>query len=334
MALVRVVGALEPVRDPADAAFGQRELDRGELAQHRRPEQLGAEHAGVERHGVDEHVERRARHEVGRAAEVEHHDGVGVFARLPRRVPLVTVVVGHAEAVHLGVERDRVAALLGDAADLAGHPLGTEHEARQRERDEATGLRARPLFDVPVVVRADHARGELGVAALQEVLTTETGPRREAHRPEHTVDVHVAHALVHVVRADPDLAEVAGVHAPLGADATGHRVEAEARHLVTLHQPDIRAVVLGDHRRHVFAVLRREVVHEEVAHGRRFYEVVVDTDEDHVFELHVLPRDAWSVCISRFIVPVSDLSSPDRPFADRQRFMGRDFLAQRSSRAP
>ncbi len=57
-------------------------------------------------------------------------------ATLPRslhachaRVPLGAVDVGGAEAVRLGVERDRVAALLGDAGDLGGHPVGAEHEA-------------------------------------------------------------------------------------------------------------------------------------------------------------------------------------------------------------
>ena len=76
-----------------------------------------------------DHVERRAGHEVGHRAEVEHHDRAGVIARLPGGIPLVTVVVGHAEAVRLGMEGDRVAAQLGETVDLLGHEVGTEDEA-------------------------------------------------------------------------------------------------------------------------------------------------------------------------------------------------------------
>ena len=80
---------------------------------------------------------------------------------------------GFAEAVGLGVPRDGVATLLGDAVDLVRHPLRTEHEARQREWDEAPGVRAAPLVDVPVVVRAEHDLDELGVVVLQEELAAE-----------------------------------------------------------------------------------------------------------------------------------------------------------------
>ena len=135
---------------------------------------------------------------------------------------------------------------------------------------------------------------ELGVAALEEVLTAEAGPRREAHRAEHTVDVHVADALVHVVGAGAHLARSCRGPCPTPrADATRDRVQPEARDLVALDQPRRRCRRrLRDHRGYVVAVLGREVIQEEVAHRRRLDEVVVDAHQDQVFELHRFPLGA------------------------------------------
>ena len=60
---------------------------------------------------------------------------------------------------------------------------------------------------------------------LGERAGVEAGHRREVHRREHAVGVHVAHPLVHVEAAGPQLGVRAGVEAPLllrPADGGGH----------------------------------------------------------------------------------------------------------------
>ena len=175
--VVDEVGLLEEVGHPADAALGERELHgRGTCAGSATTAAPTAKIAvwnGIE-WGITSNGVRGMK--LGIAAEVEHHDGAGVLARLPGRVPLVAVVVGHAEAVRLGVERHRVAAQVGQAADLLGHQVGAEDEAGEPERDEAARVRAAPLVDVPVVVGADHRGHELVVV----VLRRRTGRRGRA----------------------------------------------------------------------------------------------------------------------------------------------------------
>ena len=129
-------------------------LQVGELAQHRRPQQVGGGLHDVDRLQRDEHVDRRVvggDHERRRRPDVQAHDRALVAARLPERVPVVGVEARVAELRRVLRERDRVAALGGDAAHLGGHRLRVP-DRRQRERDEAAGIGAAPLVDVPVVV--------------------------------------------------------------------------------------------------------------------------------------------------------------------------------------
>ena len=120
-----------------------------------------------------------------------------------------------------------------------------------------------------------------------EEAAGEPGERREAHRRQDAVAVHVAHALVDVVGARPHLGEVDGVEAPLLLRPADHRVQAHrAGHLV-LEQP------LLDRRRRPSRscgawslVLGRHVA---VEHVGRLDDVVVDAHQDHVFGVHGFP---------------------------------------------
>ena len=90
VAAVVVVNALEEVRDPADPALGQRDLQVGELAQHRRPDQVGGGLDDVHRRQRDQAVDRRVGRgddELRRRADVHAHDDVLVAARLSRTGP-------------------------------------------------------------------------------------------------------------------------------------------------------------------------------------------------------------------------------------------------------
>jgi hypothetical protein len=68
------------------------------------------------------------------------------------------------------------AAQVGEASDLLGHPVSTEHEAGDGDRHEPSGVLVAPLVEVPVVVGAGHGGDELVVVVLHEELTADARP--------------------------------------------------------------------------------------------------------------------------------------------------------------
>src|SRR5207248_6617043 len=80
--------------------------------------------------------------------------------------------------------------------------------------------------------------------------------------------------------------EARGVEAVLLGRATGDGVEPDVLRPLPLEEPVLAAVVVGEHLRGAVPVLRRDVPLE---HVRRLDDVVVDTDEDEVFDVHPAP---------------------------------------------
>ena len=196
------------------------------------------------------------------------------------------------------------AALGGDPADLGAHRLGVPRR-QHRDRDEAVRVAARPLVDVPVVVGRHHHQRDV-LAVHVEVAGGETGERREAHRREDAVAVHVADALVHVVHAGPHLGEAGGVAAPLLGRPGHHRVEpADALRPALIH-PLVDALVVGDDDRRLVLVLGRHVVEEHVGW---FHDVVVDAHQDQVVGLHTQVVPSSGVTVSA----LSDRGLSERP---------------------
>ena len=95
---------------------------------------------------------------------------------------------------------------LATRSHLVGHELGVP-DRRDRQRDEAPGVRAAPLVDVPVVVRAQQVETHVEVLRPREELTAELHEAREAHRAQHAVAVHVVDSFVDVPAALADPVE-------------------------------------------------------------------------------------------------------------------------------
>ena len=102
------------------------------------------------------------------------------------RVPVAREEARPALGVGRLEEADRPAALLGDPADLGDGEVDVPHRD-DPERDEAPGIAAAPLVDVPVVVRLEHhaARGpcradSVNVRALKPAMV---GKHIEASTP-------------------------------------------------------------------------------------------------------------------------------------------------------
>ena len=89
------VAAVEVERDPADAALGERELQVGELAQRRTPQQVLRAHrrhlGGQDDQVVDRRVGRHADRAEARA-DVQAHHHVLLGQRPEHRVPVLVVV--------------------------------------------------------------------------------------------------------------------------------------------------------------------------------------------------------------------------------------------------
>ncbi len=283
--VVHLVGAVDPVEevgDPAGAALGQRDAQVGVGLDHPRPQQVGRRGLDVHRLQRDHHVGRRVDRgdrQAPRAAQVDRQHRAGVDARLPHRVPVVVVEAGVAERRGVLGEAERVAALGRRAPHLGGGLLGAPDRGHGHG-DEAAGVGAAPLVDVPVVVGPHEGVRQVDVVA-EERAGREGGERGEVHRGQHAAGVHVLDPLVDVVAAGPHLVEALRLHAVLLLGAAGHGVERRGLHHDLAELPHVGALVVAHQLGRPVEVLGVEVVDEEVG---RLDEVVVDTDEDEVVD--------------------------------------------------
>ena len=207
----------------------------GNFCAARRPHEVGRGLHDVDRRQRDQHVHRRVvggDHHLRRRPDVHVHDGAELLARREELVPVAGVDARVAEVHRVLRERDRVAALVGDAAHFGGHLVDVPHH-RDRERDEAAGIRAAPALDVPVVVGL-HERGRERLVLLRgagEQLAAELREGREAHRAEQAVRVHVLDAVVDVVATRPHVVERLRVHRVLLGRAARDRVQPDVGQL-------------------------------------------------------------------------------------------------------
>ena len=256
---------------------------------------IGLDHRQIRRrlHDVhrlqgDHHVHRRIRggdRQPARRADVHVEHGVGVDQRVPHRLPVVELV--EARVAHRGRvlgEGQRVHAALGVTANLGRTRLGVP-DHRKRHRDEARRVLAAPLLDVPVVVGLHQRQRELRILG-REKPAREAGERREAHRAEDSARVHVLDALVDVPAARPDLVEPLGLQAVLLLRPPGHGVQRDVGDHHVAELPGVAAVRVVHQPRGVVDVLLGQVILE---HVRRFDDVVVDADQDHVLFVHGAP---------------------------------------------
>src|SRR5581483_1604797 len=289
--VVVVVNPLEEVRDPPDAALGQGEADVRELAQHRRPHQVGSRVHDVEGRRRDQGGDGR----VGRGddllrrrPDVQQEDDPLLRRRPPHRVPVVGVEARPAQLRGVLGEGHGVGALGRHPADLGGHDLGVP-DGRDGARDEPARVGPAPRVDVPVVVRLHHRQGDVLVLRAGEQLAAELRERREAQRPEHAVGVHVLDPLVDVVAAGPDLGEGRRLEAVLLLGTPGDGVQGHVADRLAVVQPGVGAVVAGDELRGHVGVLGGEAPLE---HVRRLDRVVVHAHEDQAVDVHWSPP--WS----------------------------------------
>ena len=224
----------------------------------------------------------RGRRRLRRRAHVAAQHRARVAARGEQRIPLAGVDARHPEPGRILRERHRVAALGGEPLHL-GRGFVHVEERQDPARDEAIGIRAAPLVDVPVVVGLDHHEVDVAVGPGVEHLAGEAGQVREVQARELAAGRHVAHALVHVVATGPHVLVAHRIDVEHLRCLARDRVQAEVPAAQVAVVPLERAAGFLHDARRLIAVARRDVCGEHVG---RFADVVVDRDQDEIVGVH------------------------------------------------
>ncbi len=144
-----------------------------------------------------------------------------------------------------------------------------------------------PLVDMPVVVGPYQSQGQFFVFGARKERTRKLWKAGETHLREYAIDVHIPDPLVDVVATRTHLVVCRGLHAILFGGTAHHGVEPDIRQLPIAEDPHFRPILLANASGGSVLVLAGQMI---VKDRGRFDDVVVDADEDHVVDLHlVLP---------------------------------------------
>ena len=136
---------------------------------------------------------------------------------------------------------------------------------------------------MPVVIGFDYALGALFVLCLVEQVAGKGGKCGETHRGENTIGVHIADAFINRVNPLAHIFIAQWLHAVFFLGPADHRVESHIGDLVAVIEPEVLTVFLHKAGRDCLQFLFGHVV---VEHFRGFDNVVIYTDEYHVFDVH------------------------------------------------
>ena len=279
--LEHVVRAVHQHRHPADAAFGQRDVEAGETERHAGPQPFARRQQRV--HGEEGRQELEGRvgrgeRGPGRGTRVQTDDGVGLLAGREEGVPRAAE-----DRRELQLRRELGEAHRLEPACRVGPDLAGRHrhvgEPRQLQRDDALGPVGRPHLQVPVVEGPEAGQAEVLVLRTRVDGTAEARDERgKAERGPQPGPVHVLDAGGDVEAAQAHLVEASRVHAPLLAGPAHYGVEPDVRVAIPLEDPGLRPVCLFDHAGCAVLERGRQAPLEEVG---RLDQVVVDGDHRH-----------------------------------------------------
>ena len=169
----------------------------------------------------------------------------------------------------------------GHALDFGGGGLHVPPR-HDHDRDEAARRGIAPVMKMPVVVRLDCGQADGLVRHDLETLAGKTGKRRKAQRTEHAIGVHVFDARLDIPGSAAHLLVRERLHAVLFLRPADHGVQAHVTGRALFENPDVAAIDVF-HLRLAALVLGRHVAIERTA---RFNHMIVDTDENQIFQFH------------------------------------------------
>ncbi|CAB4977509.1 unannotated protein [freshwater metagenome] len=130
---------------------------------------------------------------------------------------------------------------------------------------------------MPIVIGLEHGQSDLLVLCTSKELPTELWKRREAHRAEYAVGIHILYSVVNVVTASSHLGECGGLDSVLFVRLAGHGIQTNIGQLLALIEPHIASILGNNYARRSVFVLRRQMVLE---HVWRLDNMVIYRDQD------------------------------------------------------
>src|SRR5690554_2864872 len=285
MVLVHKISTLQEVRNPANATFGQRNLEVRIFVQGPQVQPVCCRVNDRNRHGGDPCVDwglHRGVWGLGARTNVNIDHHIVFSTHAPQRIPVFIMDAGLSFQGGVVGEGDSMTALLNNAFYFfnGGFDIPIGHNS---VGNIAAGVRTTPLINVPVVVRLEECQGIFLVLKLMEQAAIEGYYAWEVQRCEQAVGIHVFDPGIDIPGASAHLVERNGFAAVFFTNPTDDRVEPDVARTATLKEPVVRAVF-------IFADLGGNGLlccgQVLVEHRRGFNDMVVDTYEDHVFNFH------------------------------------------------
>ena len=201
------------------------------------------------------------------------------------------------------VEGDGVAALVGQPLDFSGGLLHVP-ERQTATRNEPARIGSTPFVDMPIIISAQMDQRLLLVLGQGEQAAVDAGEAGEIERCGNAVDIHVADTGMDVIAAGPQLLERGRLEAIFLARAANHGVEGHGLDLLTLVFPVIAAVPTNLQLGRAGQRSAGKVLIKDVS---GFGDVIIDTDDHHVFHLHdnLLPLGFYAAMRLRYPVEAS-----------------------------
>jgi hypothetical protein len=179
-----------------------------------------------------------------------------------------------------GGRADRREAARRIAPYFGGGHLGVE-QPRDLARDESRRMGPDPRLQVPVVEGTGHGERQLRIAdaQLQPVAAESRHRRGEIDRGIDPVEVHVAHAGVHIPRAAAHLLESHRLVRAFLDRPSGHRGQTDLRVDLAVEQPRLPAPGIFDHPR---GGVRKFPGQSPLEHLGRLDQMIVGRNEHQV----------------------------------------------------
>ena len=179
-------------------------------------------------------------------------------------------------------KRNIITAFLFDALEFLHHQLLVK-DGQDGGRDEATGVFATPLVDMPIVVGLNNGVGILRVFGFDKQGTFKAHKRTKAQRAQNAIGVHIIDTRVNIVTAFAHLRESGGFTAVLVLTSADHGIKADIGQLVAFELPEFRAVIPFNQGWRLFKLCRSHVVLEQI---RWLHHMIIDTYHNHIFHTH------------------------------------------------
>ncbi|MNH04033.1 hypothetical protein D3C79_633090 [compost metagenome] len=188
-------------------------------------------------------------------------------------------------------QRNGMHALPCQALDFSGGGLHVPPRY-DHQRDETARSGVAPVVQVPVVIGLDCSQRHGAVAVHLKALPGKTREGGEAQGAQYAVSVHVVDTVLDVPGATTHLVVAQRLHAVFLFRPADYRVQAHVAGGLLFEHPDV-ALAFLDHMRLAPLEAGRHMAGKGIG---RLNRVVIDTDENQIFNFHGYPLRIRACC--------------------------------------